>query len=67
MCTSEGGDAHLSIHDGEVCYITSEVTRNVTSEKPLRVSYKWLQWVTNGLHVPHVSYMYHQLILPEIR
>ena len=37
------------VHDGEVCYITSEVTRNVTSEKPLQVL---LVTVTSTLHVP---------------
>ena len=44
------------VHDGEVQCITSEVTCNVTSEKPLQVPLVTL----------HVYYMYHHLILPEI-
>ena len=39
------GGGFQYIHDGEVCYIPSEVTRNVTSEN----RYKW---VTCKLHVP---------------
>ena len=35
------GVGHPPLHDGDVQYITSEVTCNVTSEKPLQVSYKW--------------------------
>ena len=39
-CTG-GGGVDTQPHDGDVQYITSEVTCNVTSEKPLQVSYKW--------------------------